>query len=279
MAPSGAPIIGGTTRMLVKYLQQITEGKPVNYQKLLALLPPAFYQQRKELFRVRASGAGKWQVQIADASLFAALVQSAAQPKDRITASQQGDSHRATTSASYLLMYHQLSALPRPDIVLAQGQSDGAVALSYGFTPKKILLLIENEENFFRYPQVLALGELMQATEFSLANVDVALAAGSRVGSALLQPFFSQYQQIWCAFDYDAAALELFDHLAKRYGSRLRFLTAPDLTPWHAKFQALPKNPSQLNKAVELARLHRLDGLADAFLATKHFMEQEVLLG
>ncbi len=264
--------------MLVKYLQQIAAGKPVNYQKLLGLLPPAFYQQRNELFRVRASGAGKWQVQIADAELFAALMVSAEQPKDRITASQQGDSHRATTSASFLLIYHQQAAFPRPDVVLAQGQTDGTVRLSYGFTPKRRLLLVENEENFFRYQQVLPLGKLMQATEFSLDNMDIALAAGSRVGSALLQPFLSQYQQIWCAFDYDAAALELYDHLAKRYGRSLQFLAAPDLSPWYAKFQALPKTPAQLVKAVELARLHRLDGLAEAFLVTKHFLEQEVLL-
>ena len=264
--------------MLVKYLQQIAAGKPVNYQKLLALLPPAFYQQRNELFRVRASGAGKWQVQIADPALFAALVASAEQPKDRITASQQGDSHRATTSACYLLMYHQWSEFPRPDVVLAQGQQDGSVTTHCGFTPKKVLLLIENEENFFRYPAVLQLGRSMQATEFNLATVDVALAAGSRVGSALLQPFLTQYQQIWCAFDYDAAALELYDHLTKRYGSRLHFLAAPDLSPWYAKFQALPKTPAQLTKAVELARLHRLEGLAEAFLQTKHFLEQEVLL-
>lgn len=264
--------------MLVKYLQQIAAGKAVNYQKLLGLLPPAFYQQRNELFRVRASGAGKWQVQIADQALFAALVASAEQPKDRITASQQGDSHRTTTSSSFLLVYHQQAALPRPDVVLAQGQTDGSVTLSCGFVPKKTLLLVENEENFFRYQQLLPLGQLMQASEFNLDNLDIALAAGSRVGSALLQPFLSQYQHIWCAFDYDAAALELYDHLAKRYGSRLQFLTAPDLSPWYAKFQAQPKSPALLAKAVELARQHRLDGLAEAFLVTKHFLEQEVLL-
>lgn len=264
--------------MLVKYLQQIAAGKAVNYQKLLGLLPPAFYQQRNEIFRVRASGAGKWQVQIADATLFAALVASAEQPKDRVTASQQGDSHRATTSSCFLLIYHQHAMFPRPDLVLAQAQADGSVTLSCGFTPKRILLLVENEENFFRYQQLLPLGQLMQATEFNLTNVDVALAAGSRVGSALLQPFFSQYQQIWCAFDFDAAALELYDHLAKRYGHGVRFLAAPDLTPWYGKFQAQPKSPSQLAKAVELARQHRLDGLAEAFLTTKRFLEQEVLL-
>ena len=264
--------------MLAKYLQQIVQGKPVNYQKLLGLLPPAFYQQRNQIFKVRSSGAGKWQVQVADPALFAALVASAEQPKDRITASLQGDSHRAITSHSYLLLYHQHAPLPRPDLVLCHGQSDGRVAMSYGFIAKSQLVLIENEENFFRYQQVLRLGEQMQARHWDLTVMDVALASGSRIGSALLQEFLMQYEQIWCAFDFDTAALELFDHLVKRYGNRLRFLTPPNLQPWYSKFQATVKSPDQLNKAITLAKQHELHGLAEAFRHTKHFLEQEVLL-
>ncbi len=264
--------------MLVKYLQQIANGKPVNYQKMLGLLPPAFYQQRNQIFKVRSSGAGKWQVQVADPALFAALVASANQPKDRITASLQGDSHRAITSHSYLLLYHQQAPLPRPDLVLCHGQNDGAVAISYGFVAKPQLVLIENEENFFRYQQVLQLGQQMQAQHWDLSVTDVALASGSRIGSALLQEFLMQYEQIWCAFDFDAAALELYDHLAKRYGDKLRFLAPPDLQPWYSKFQASVKSVEQLNKAMALAQQHELHGLAEAFRQTRHFLEQEVLL-
>ena len=137
--------------MLLKYLQNVQQGKAVSYQKLLALLPPAYYQRRTELFKVKASGAGKWQVSIADTALFQALLQSAGAPADRITASLQGDSHRVQTSHCYLLLYHEACASPRPDLVLAAGSAagDGLAQLSLGFAPKPTLLLIENEENFF----------------------------------------------------------------------------------------------------------------------------------
>jgi hypothetical protein len=87
-----------------------------------------------------------------------------------------------------------------------------------------------------------------------------------------------QYEQIWCAFDFDAAALEIYDHLTKRYGDKLRFLSPPDLQPWYSKFQATVKSTEQLNKAMALAQQHELHGLAEAFRQTRHFLEQEVLL-
>ena len=266
--------------MLLKYLQNVQQGKAVNYQKLLALLPPAFYQRRTELFKVKASGAGKWQVSIADPVLFDALLQSAGAPADRITASLQGDSHRVQTSHCYLLMYHDSVQTPRPEVVLATGspQGDGQAQLSLGFSPKSVLLLIENEENFFRYPQVLFLCEQMLAQPFSLSRCDVALAAGSRIGSALLTPLLAAYQQIYCAFDFDSAGLEVFDHLQKRYGDKVRFVVPPDLSPWLDGFRAEPKSTTQLQRAVELADQHQLFGLAQALLSKKRFLEQEVLL-
>jgi hypothetical protein len=333
--------------MLQKYLQQIQAGKAVNYQKLLALLPPAFYQQRAKLFKVKASGAGKWQVSIADAQLFAALMQSAEAPADRVTASWQGDSHQALTSHSYVLVYHPAQwaggssaepaapsatmgapALPagappeddaslltpaelaallsaaelpaaalsatapagstvaplpaghgllRPELVLAGTAPSGQLQLSQGFVSQKTLLLIENEENFFRFREVLALCSQMLADTLTPAQTDVALAAGSRIGSALLSPFLQQYTQVWCAFDFDAAGLEIFDHLHKRYGDKVRLVCPPDLTPWLEHFRAQAK-PAQLDKAVQLADHHRLYGLSQALLTRKLFLEQEVLL-
>lgn len=266
--------------MLLKYLQNIQQGKAINYHKMLALLPPAFYQRRTELFKVKASGAGKWQVSIGDPVLFQALLQSAELPADRVTASLQGDSHRVQTSHSYLLIYHAACPLPRPDLVLATGSpsGDGQVTLNLGFTPKSTLLLIENEENFFRFQQVLALCSTMLAQSFALASCDVALAGGSRIGSALLSPLLQSYQHIYCAFDFDSAGLEIFDHLQKRLGDRVRFVVPPDLTPWLDGFRAEPKSTAQLDKALALADQHRLFGLAQALLSKKRFLEQEVLL-
>lgn len=264
--------------MLKKYLQQIKDGKTVHYSKMLQLLPPGFYQRRAELFKVRVTGAGKWQVSIVDAELFEQLWQSALEPADRQIASLQGDSHRANTSHSYVLLYHQALTDPRPDIVLAQSQPDGTVRLLQNFQPKSSLLLIENEENFFRYPEVSALAQQMLVQDFSLAHCDIALASGSRIGSALLQPFLAQYQSIYCAFDYDAAGLETYDLLQKKWGHKVKLVVAPDLTPWLAGFIHPPKQPQQLLKALQLAEKHQLFGLVDALSKSKNFLEQEVLL-
>lgn len=275
--------------MLLKLLAQIEAGKPVNYQKLISLLPPAFQQQKQQLFRVKVTGAGKWQVSIADHALFAQLKHSAEQPADRITASLQGNSHAQLTSQSYLLVYTEHSqqaqansaqpALPlRPDVVLCQGQTDGQVIVSKAFSAKSKVLLIENEENFFRFDAVLRHCQTMLAMPLSLADCDVVLAAGSRIGGALLQPFLTQYTDIYCAFDYDSAALELVDVLITRYGRRVQLVVAPDVTPWRELFRVTPKQDAQLQKAIQLAEKHGWFGLAQMFRQRKCFLEQEVLL-
>lgn len=264
--------------MLKKYLQQIKAGKSVQYSKFLQLLPPGFYQRRAEMFKVRVIGAGKWQVSIIDQALFEQLWQSASEPANRQIASLQGDSHRANTSHSYLLVYHMGLTDARPEIVLAKSQSDGSVQMLQNFESKKSLLLIENEENFFRHHEVATLAQQMMLQDFSLAQCDVALASGSRIGSALLQPFLAQYSAIFCAFDYDAAGLETFDLLQKKWGDKVKLVVAPDLTPWLDGFIHPPKQSNQLAKAVQLAEKHQLHGLVDAFLQRKNFLEQEVLL-
>jgi hypothetical protein len=264
--------------MLKKYLQQIRAGKPVQYQKFLQLLPPGFYQRKAELFKVRATGAGKWQLTILDPLLFEQLWHSAEAPASRLTASLQGDSHQAGTSHSYLLVYHSGQLSDRPDLVLSRSCGDGSAQLSMGFTVKKQALLIENEENFFSYPKVLQLATQMLAQPFSLADTDVIFAAGSRISTALLQPYLQLYTSLYCAFDYDAAGLETFDTLHKRHGDKVRLLTAPDLTPWLSGFIHKPKQQPQLAKAIALAEKHHLYGLADAFNRSQRFLEQEVLL-
>jgi hypothetical protein len=264
--------------MLKKYLQQIRAGKPVHYQKFLQLLPPGFYQRKAELFKVRATGAGKWQLTVLDPALFAQLWESAYAPASRVVASLQGDSHQARTSHSYLLVFHSALNSDRPDLVVSRSGPDGSAQLSLGFNPKQRAILIENEENFFSYPLVLQLAAQMLAQPFTLADTDVIFAAGSRISAALLQPLLAKYTQLYCAFDYDAAALETFDTLYQRHGAKVQLLAAPDLTPWQHGFVHKPKQPQQLLKAIALAEKHHLYGLVDAFSRSQRFLEQEVLL-
>ena len=313
--------------MLLKLLSQIRAGKAVHYPKLLALLPPQFYQQRSQLFKVKQLTSGKWQVLIADPRLFEALWHSAQAPSDRITASWQGDSHQVRNSHSYLLRWHSglwLSALATPSNALLHAASDAPVAaiaakemptagaevlvapdvvvvrqqgeqitLVQGqVQPKPQLLLIENESAFFAWQAVLRQANHMLismaasnalAAPLSLANTDIVLAAGSKISSALVQPYLAQYQRIYCAFDYDVAGLSLFDALARRIvhwpapQPRLQLVVADDLTAYRYAFRAQPKQPSLLAQAIALTERYQWQGLAAMFQQTQHFAEQELL--
>lgn len=330
--------------MLLKLLNQIRAGKAVHYPKLLALLPPQFYQQRSQLFKVKQLTNGKWQVLIADPRLFEALWHSAQAPSDRITASWQGDSHQMRNSHSYLLRWHSglwenaggtcsnalsnspsnvsldspaaataatpaLTPTPKPTAIDTEKIRDGmpnvapdvVVVLQHGeqitlvqgqVQPKPQLLLIENESAFFAWQAVLRQANLMLMSTnashaidapLSLANTDIVLAAGSKISSALMQPYLAQYQRIYCAFDYDLAGLSLFDALARRMAHwpapqpRLQLVVADDLAAYRYAFRAQPKQPSVLTHAIALAERYQWQGLAAMLQQTQHFAEQELL--
>jgi hypothetical protein len=332
--------------MLLKLLSQIRAGKAVHYPKLLALLPPQFYQQRSQLFKVKQLTSGKWQVLIADPRLFEALWHSAQTPSDRITASWQGDSHQVRNSHSYLLRWHSglwppaLAAPPTallhavsdapvvaiaaeamptstpasistdtqqmrdvmptvgaevlvaPDVVVVRQQGEQITLVQGQVQPKSQLLLIENESAFFAWQAVLRQANHMLmsmaasnalAAPLSLANTDIVLAAGSKISSALVQPYLAQYQRIYCAFDYDVAGLSLFDALARRIAHwpapqpRLQLVVADDLAAYRYAFRAQPKQPSLLAQAIALAERYQWQGLAAMFQQTQHFAEQELL--
>lgn len=259
--------------MLKKYLQQIRQGKPVHYGRMLELLPPLFYQKKSELFKVRQLGSGRWQVSILSEALFQQLEQQALKPASRKEAAQTGDSHQVNTSFGYQLVYHEACRNQQPEVVVLDGTSK-----YQSYQAKSSLVLIENEECFFRYSELLPVCGQMLALNFSLQQADVGFASGSKASSALLTAFYQQYQQIYCAFDFDAAALELFDLLKQRLGDKLIFVTPADFSPWLGLFNNKPKHPNQLEKALELAEKHHFYGLLAALEHKGCFLEQEALL-
>ncbi|RVT45690.1 hypothetical protein EMM73_12030 [Rheinheimera sediminis] len=259
--------------MLKKYLQQIRQGKAMHYGRMLELLPPLFYQKKSEMFKVRQLGSGRWQVSIVSEVLFRQLEQQVWQPASRKEAAQTGNSHQVNTSFGYQLVYHERCQNRQPEVVVLDGTNK-----FQSYQAKPCLLLIENEECFFRYPEMLPVCGQMLALDFSLLNSDIGFASGSKASSALLTPFYQQYQQIYCAFDFDAAALELFDLLKQRLGEKLSFVTPADFSPWQELFNNKPKHPHQLTKALELAEKHHFYGLLEALQLKGCFLEQEALL-
>lgn len=259
--------------MLKKYLQQIRQGKAVHYGRMLELLPPLFYQKKSELFKVRQLGSGRWQVSILSEDLFRQLEQHALQPASRAEAAQMGDSHQVNTSFGYQLVYHQGCLNGQPEVVVMDGHG-----VRQSYQPKANLVLIENEECFFRYQALLPVCSQMLAYPLSLLDCDIGYASGSKASSALLQPFYQQYQRVFCAFDFDAAALELFDLLQQRLGDKLIFITPADFSPWLDLFNHKAKHPNQLAKAIALAAKYHFYGLQHALQQKGCFLEQESLL-
>jgi len=259
--------------MLKKYLQQIRQGKAVHYGRMLELLPADFVRRKSELFKVRQLGNGRWQVSILSEPLFAELEHYAAFPHSRREAALLGNSHQMSTGVVYQLVYHTAGQQQQPEAVVLTSQQSWQQ-----YQPKANLVLVENESCFFRYRELLPVITQMLVLPLDLSQCDVGFSAGSKASSALLAQFYQQYQRIYCAFDFDAAGLELFDLLHQRYGDKVRFVAPADCTPWLPLFVCKVKQATHMVKALALAEKHQLYGLLQALQQKDHFMEQEALL-
>lgn len=259
--------------MLKKYLQQIRQGKAVHYGRMLELLPPDFVRRKSELFKVRQLGSGRWQVHILSEPLFAELERYALNPSSRREAALLGDSHQLGTGVLFQLVYHQQCQNQQPEAVVLTANQQWQ-----SYQPKTNLLLIENEHCFFRYPEFLPVLSQMLVFPVGLSEFDLAYAAGSKASSALLSNFYQQYQRIFCAFDFDAAGLELYDLLRQRQGDKVRFVAPADCSPWLDLFVHKAKQPTAMVKALALCEKHQLFGLQQALQQKDCFLEQEALL-
>ncbi|GAA5219042.1 hypothetical protein ACFSJ3_16945 [Corallincola platygyrae] len=265
------------------YLQQIDAGKPVNFDRLKSLLPPEYSSEWKSIFGVKKVTSSRWSVEVKDPERFEALLQLAERPKNRLEATEKGDSHLSGTSHSYLLVYHDGLPDVRPGLVLLSDQ--GVVQ---DFEPKKRVLLVENEENFFQPQKMLEAAAQLTGQAFSLADTDVVLGSGSRGLSAERVDWYLQYEQVVCAFDYDTAGLEMYASLERQI-RRLRerrddittlvsYLQPEDYESWWPQFKCQPKSEKNYLRGRKLATELGFDSLALAFAKTRKFMEQEMLL-
>ena len=258
---------------LKKYLDQISEGKAVNYTKFLKALPPQYQHRKHELFSTELIAPNAWLVTILDDQAHSELSSLAEKSTSRLHAADQGNSHRTSTTVSYLLAYHELSPDKRPDIIYLDEQQT-----VQGFESKKQLLLIENEENFFQYASMcsavsLAVGELV-----SLKNTDIALGSGMKVCTELNVQWYNSYDRVLCAFDYDLAGLQMFSSLKDRLQGKAVFVQPTDYSGWLSSFKKVPDSAVKLQKARELAERLGFTELSQVFADTRKFMEQELML-
>ena len=255
------------------YLQKILRGQPVNYEAFLKKLPEQFRRRHRALFASEKVQANRWIVTVLDETVFAELQKLAEAPVSRVDAAKKGNSHRHGTGVSFVLVYHQGLASARPDVAVI-----GSDCVDQGFHRARSVLVVENEGNFYRYPQMLEFAGTALGRRLGLAECDVVLGGGNRITRGAVLAWLKGYEEVLCAFDYDAGGLQMFATVAAALADKARFVEPADWQPWLDRFCKLPDSTERFTRAVSLAEGRGLVALAEAFRATGKFMEQEMIL-
>jgi len=255
------------------YLERILRGQPINYEAFLKKLPDEFRRRHRELFATEKVQANRWVVTVLDETAFAELQRVAEAPVSRVDAAKKGDSHRHGTEVSFVLVYHQGLASGRPDVVVV-----GADSVDMGFYRARSVLMVENERNFYQYSQMLDFASEALGGPLRLTNCDVVLGGGNRVTRGAILDWLTGYEDVFCAFDYDAGGLRMFSTIAASLGDKATFVQPRDWQPWLARFCKMPDSTERFTRAVSLAEGLGFVALAKAFRSTGKFMEQEMIL-
>ena len=258
------------------YLEKIRDGKAINYDQFLLKLPAHYHSSRTTIFQTKLISAKpkKWEVKCADDDIFNKLWALSTTPKSKIQSTHLGDSHKHPVSANLLMVYHQsLGESLCPSIVYVSGQN-----ILQTFQSKKRLILIENEENFIQHRAFCQTLSQLSSRDITISDTDVALGGGNRVTSRFLINWYSHYDEILCAFDYDLGGLRMFDTLQKKLKTKVHFIQPTDYRIILNFFNKRPEHDGKLLKAINLAEQLGFPQLSKTFFNTRHFMEQESLL-
>lgn len=255
------------------YLEKILRGEAINYQVFLKKLPESWRRRHRELFATDKVGPNRWVVTVLDETAFAELQNLIAAPVSRADAARKGDSHRHGTDISFLLAYHQALRSARPDVVVI-----GRNMVDIGFLRAPRVLVVENERNFYCYQQMLAFSSEVLNKRLELTGCDVVLGGGNRITRSTVLEWLGGYDQVFCAFDYDAGGLQMFSTLAAAIGDAAVFVQPDDWQAWQHQFVKKPDSTERFTRAVRLSEDLGFASLARTFRTTGNFMEQEVIL-
>lgn len=255
------------------YLQKILQGQPINYEAFLKKLPDTIRRRHRDIFATDRVQANRWIVTVLDETAFAELQNVTEAPVSRVDAAKKGNSHRHGTEVSFLLVYHQGLASSRPDVVVIGNDS-----VDMGFHPARCVLVVENERNFYQYPHMLNFASEALGMHLRLTNCDVVLGGGNRITRGAMLDWLTGYEDVFCAFDYDAGGLQMFSTIAASLGHKATFVQPCDWQPWLSRFCKIPDSTERFTRAVSLAEGLGFVALAEAFRSTGKFMEQEMIL-
>ncbi|MCD9514230.1 Wadjet anti-phage system protein JetD domain-containing protein [Photobacterium carnosum] len=251
---------------LNQYLQKIEQGKVINLECFITCLPFLDPQQWRDIYQAERVRGG-YLLDIIDVEKHQALYKTIAQ--DRVEAAYQGSSHDFTTSFSHILVLNQYCVSQIPVVVLSTNSGFKCAGKLLG----KQAVIIENQENFYRYQDFLAAIGVSNYAD----DCDILLGAGNQICHGLNRGFLATYDVIYCAQDLDLGGLTIFQTLRKTL-PQCFWLAPNDWAKYREQFKLLPKNAIQLAKAIQLARDLGLSQEADTMNQTRAFLEQEALL-
>lgn len=266
---------------LSNYLDNLEEGKPIAYDKFLATLPAKYKFRHQQLFEREHVGNGRYYVKFIDPETLVELRTFASIPLSRVEAASQGDSHLQRVSAQHILVHHQ-NSIDLPDVVrVTKDEKGNYTNIDMRFSIKPLAIVIENEENFYQYREMLLLCKTMLGLKLSsdLSDIDVYYGSGWRVASEGMIFILQQYETVHCAFDYDLAGLRMIETLANQLNGKVVPLFTDDFFIYQDKFNKVPDNVDDLYIAAEIAIKLGSESLAYTIKTKRHFMEQEQLLG
>lgn len=253
-------------------LTKIANGKALNFAQVVKALPSSYAWS--DIFIPELVSKNRYLVSIKNQTLFDELLLLSEAPEGRVNAAAHPlyDSHSVSCDSVYKLVFPAFKR-GKESVLEAIAILDDKL-LAMPFEPSESLILIENQDCFFRYQRLLPLF----AEQLPNTPTDVVFSAGKQILDYRLLPFLNQYKAVFCLFDYDYFGLLIFKHLQLRLQGSANYLLPDKLFKIAELFSFKPNNTAEFLKAVELANELECAELAKQFITSKHFMEQEALL-
>lgn len=255
-------------KQLLYLLERINEGQPVNFDRLKTMLPDGIFWY--EIFEPELISKKKYHVEVIDDEAFLNLLSEISVPKSRSDAATQKfyTTHDVNCESVYFLAYPKAEDRQLTAMSIIKDK-----VIDCNFIQASSCILIENQDCFFRWKEFTS----FFLKQLTLDDCDVYFSSGSKVLHTKMIQYLSNYNKIFCLFDYDLAGISISEHLNKKIG-RVKYLTPDNIKDMDHLFNFKPESIeeyiSMLNKTQEMG----LNDLNEIIKSKKHFMEQEGIL-
>lgn len=255
-------------KTLMSLLYDIEQGKPINFSRLVSLLPDGIDWQ--ELFEPKPFGKKAYIVTIKDSAAFDALLSSIVPPKNREAAAVSSfyDTHDLSCASGYLLVYPACTRKLTPVTVI------NLVRQPPPFECATKAVLIENQDCFFNW-EILCQSFDKQ---IDIQTCDMILTSGNKIQAKLYLSMLNQYAELYCMFDYDWAGFSNAAHIQKKSTAKVEFLLPDDLSNMTSLFKKKPENQAHFIKLLDATKNLKYNVLHEVLVKTLCHMEQEALL-